>query len=231
MTAGAHAIRIGWRSEPVGAAPGQASRIEALRAPIAHPAVSAWCDRTFLIRAPYGFRARIEAIEEGGRIVWLDDPAGLPPYEVISMTPRDLWRAPDRPSIQWLINSFCVADDEVWAETFAPFMEANARQWPGVLLAGRLDIMRWTRPFQWVFEWQDSTRELHIEAGEPLQYVRLQAPDPDARFRLVDLPDTHEFRAAVDRCARIAPFKRNALAYLDEAYRRRPARLLPEEES
>lgn len=221
-------IRVGWRSFPAHAPDGAVSAIEPAALPGAAPHTRDWLAGSFVIRAPFGFRARIEVREDSAGLVWLDNPSGRPPFEVISMTPRNQWRAPDRPSIQWLVNSMLVADEPVMAETLAPFLSPSMRRWPGVLVPGSIDILRWTRPFQWVFEWQDLDAELSIEAGQPIQMVRLHAPDPDARFALVPLPDSHELRQAQIRCARIAPFKRNALGHADEAYARRPAKLVPE---
>lgn len=219
------AIPVGWRSEPAGA-PACGVALEPLAPGIRSPATEAFCARTFVIRAPFGFRCRIRVGETGAGLEWIDNPTGRPPWEIFALTPRHQWSAPDRPSIQWLVNSLLVADEVAWAETLAPFLSPAMRRWPGVLLPGALDIQRWTRPFQWVFEWHDTERELAIAAGEPILYVRLHAPDPDARFQPVPLEDSPELRQAIVRCAKLAQFQRNALAQIDAAYARRPPRLL-----
>lgn len=221
-------VRIGVRSDPVGSPGGAPSPIAPLAPRVGEPHVADWHARVFVLRAPFSFRCRAELTDTAVRLHWIDNPTGLPPFEVIAATPKDQWRAPDRPSIQWLINTLMVADEPVQAETMAPFQEASMRRWPGVILPGTLDIQRWTRPFQWVFEWQDLDRELDIRAGEPLQYVRLQAADPQATFELVPLPQSHELQLAMVRCAKIAQFKRNALSHIDEAFERRPPRLVPD---
>lgn len=221
----AAAVAVGWRSDPVGIESG-ASRLEPLSAPAGSPACAAFCTSTFVLRAPYGFRCRIQVGERGAGLQWVENPTGLQPWEVFAVTPKSQWSAPDRPAVQWLLNSLLVADAPAWAETMAPLLSARARAWPGVVIPGVLDIQRWVRPFQWVFEWHDPDRELCIEAGEPIQYVCLHAPDADARFLPEPLPDSPELRHAIVRCAKLAPFQRNALACIEEAHARRPAQLL-----
>lgn len=220
-------IQIGWRAEPIGVKDALALPPEPLELGINSPHLRAFTERTFVLRAPHDLSCRLTM--RGGRpdFRFLDDSVDLSPDQVFQFTPMKLYAAEDRPSIQWLCSNYCVADEPVWMETCAPFLHDEMKGWPGVMVPGKLDIMRWTRPFQWVFEWRDMDSPLRIKRGDPICYMRFHAPDPDATFEIVDLPESWEFRQAVQRCGRIAQYKKNALGHIEQAAERRPRRWLP----
>lgn len=219
-------VKIGWRAEPVGVKDLLAYPPEPLDLGINSPHIRDWTCRTFVLRAPFDLNCRLRLKGGVPDFAWLDDSLDFAPDEVFHLTPKKFWTAPERPSIQWLTNNYCVADEPVIIETCAPFLHSNMQAWPGTMVPGKMDIRRWTRPFQWVLDWHDLDRPLRIERGEPIQYIRFHTPELDDDFEIVDLPDSWEFRRAVQRCGRIAQYKKNALNHIDEAAERRPRRWL-----
>ena len=199
-------------------------RPEPLDFSIDSPTVSSWVSQTFVIRAPHDLHVKCAITEKGLKLDWLDDSFDVPPSEVFDITTRAMWREPDKPTIQWGLNNLFVADEPVFMETCAPFLEYKANAWPGTYVAGKLDIQKWTRMVQWVLEWHDMDGELHIERGDPIKYVRFHTPKMDEKFELVDIEHTRELEQAILRCAKAVPYKKNVLSLADEALKRRPAR-------
>jgi hypothetical protein len=220
-------IRIGWNSRPLGRSEALALEPLPLKSPIGAESVADWVANTYMIRAPFDLQMAIRIEAERLHMEWVGPSPDLDPNEVFTVTQRDMWAAPDHPTVQMTLNNLFVADEPVWMETFPPCMHRQSPEWPGVMIPGRLDIHRWTRPVQWVFEWHDLSRPLSLRRGQIIKYVRFMRPGPQATFSVEPVPYTEELRKAVDRCGRIAMFSRNALSYRDAAMARRPARWLP----
>lgn len=215
-------IKIGWNANTLRRSDILPLKPEPLDLGIDSHFVTPWAEHTWVVRAPFDMHVSCTPTDKGLKLDWLDNSFELPPYEVFDITPRKFWRTPESPTIQWRLNNLFVADEPVWAETSAPFLHYPANRWPGVMIAGKVDIYRWTRPVQWVFEWHDYGKELHIERGEPIKYIRFHTRDINARFELVEIESTRELEQAMARCAKVVPFKKNALGFLDKALDRRP---------
>jgi len=220
------AVRIGWWANPLGADESLALPPRPLDLAINSPFVRDWVGRTWVLYAPLDLSCELSLRDGRPDFRFLDDSIDRRPEDVFQFTPVGQYAAPDRPSIQWLTSNLCVADETVWIETCAPFLHRSSEAWPGVLIPGRMDIHKWTRPFQWVFEWRDLTRPLMIRRGDPLMYIRFHTPAMDDEFEMFELERSWELDQAIQRCGRIAQYKTNALSHQDEAATRRPDRWL-----
>lgn len=224
------AVKLGWWGKPLGIDEALAVPPEPVDFPMNSPFIKDWVGRTFLLRAPMDMSCELSLKDGRPDLRFLDNTVELPADHVFQFTPVDQYDRPDRPSIQWLISNVVVADETVWVETCAPFLHRESEAWPGVLIPGRMDIHRWTRPFQWVFEWRDQSQPLHIRRGDPLMYARFHTPTMADRFELYEMEGDWEFMQAIQRCGKIAQYKRNALSHIDEAAERRPERWLTGDE-
>ena len=215
-------VKLGWYGFPLGHKDAVLPFTpEPLDINIPAPIIQDWASRTFVIRAPFDIHIKCEASADHFNLEWLDPSFELSPVDVFIITKRDDWSAPDRPTIQWKLNNLFVADEPVIGETSAPVFHSNHQDWPGVYVPGRLDIHRWTRPFQWVFEWHDFTKPLKINRGDPILYFRVHTPNFDRDFSLQPLEYTREVEQAIHRCSTIFPYKKNALGMMDKAVSRR----------
>lgn len=71
---------------------------------------------------------------------------------------------------------------------------------PGNVISGEFDIHAWQRSIGWSFEWQDTTKPLIINRGDPLCYVKfIIHNDPAEKIQLVRLRATPELIRPVVR--------------------------------
>jgi hypothetical protein len=199
---------------------------EQLKVEIPCPAIFAWTMNTFVIKAPFDLHLRCRITANGPELQWLNQVENVSIHNVVQFTRRDLWSAPDKPSIQWLLNNIFVADEPVIAEAWQPQSFYRKEPLPGVVIPSYLDIQKWTRPIQWAFEWRDINKDLVIKRGEPIQYIRFQGKNYNDVFKLKQLDFNEDMEAAVKRCKTMLPFKKNMLSLSDALLKKRPAKWL-----
>lgn len=199
---------------------------EPLKVGIGCPSVGSWASRSFVVRAPYDLKVRFDGPRQNLEVNWENRDFEVGVHQILPFTKRKQWSAPDRPSMQWLLKNLFVSDEPVWAETWSPMYHEDANSWPGIVVPGKLNIQRWTRPLNWVFEWRDTNGVLDIKRGDPIQYVRFHTRDLDARFEIVQLDVTESVTAAVERCSKLLPFNLNAKELEIQAAKARPRRWL-----
>lgn len=161
---------------------------EMLRPQIPCPAISAWLTRTFLLRAPYDVDLRFVDDGQGPRLAWGEDGPQNDVYESFALVAPSLWPSPATPIVLWDLRHVFVADGPVVLDTCAPFMHADAKQWPGAMLPQRFRLDRETRAVNWAFLWQDPAVPLRIRRGEPIQYARFNGDSAQATIRLQPVP-------------------------------------------
>jgi hypothetical protein len=141
------------------------------------PAVVDHEARLFQIQCPFDLRLRMDMDKEQPQLVDVDgrnsSVLGRSLAQMTQVFPRDLWRHPDRPLLQFNTPYTFVADEEVYLMQLPPLLHYSSPRWPGVVIGGRVPIHIWPRPLAWAFEWHDVQQELVLRRGDPWFYCRV----------------------------------------------------------
>ena len=146
--------------------------------------------------------------------------------KLLTMSPPNEWRHPDRPIVQIVTPYVFVADEPVWMTQGPPVQHYAADPWPGLLIGGRLPIHIWPRTMMWAFEWWDMSRELVLKRGEPWFYVNFETTDPSRPVRLVEAELTPELKEYRTGMSGVTNYVNRTYSLFKVAEERRPAKLL-----
>jgi len=139
-------------------------------------------------------------------------------------------RRADVPVVQVALNLVFVTDADCALTLMPAFLADGPRDWPGPLVAGRFPLRSWPRPLNLAIEWEDTARDWVLRRGEPVAYVLVETPDPDAVLHLVEAaatPALQRHRKGIDA---VASLSRNVQPMFLRAERHRPATLLTPKE-
>jgi hypothetical protein len=153
-------------------------------------------------------------------------PAGL--QQMLMLSPQNEWRHPNRPMLQLVTPFVFISDDPLYVNQFPPFLHYETQSRPGVMLCGRFPADIWPRVHMWAFEWYDLEKDLILKRGEPLFYVRFEAPDPASPIRLVEAERTPELETFMRSILDVTNFVNQSFQLFKTARERRPQKLLVE---
>ena len=197
------------------------------------PAAIEFDRRHFVINCPVDLHLRMVRSPQGQMQLTNVDgpmsatrPAGL--QKILMLSPQNEWRHPDRPMLQLVTPYVFVSDDPLYVNQFPPFLHYETQARPGVMLCGRFPADIWPRAHMWAFEWHDLGKDLVLKRGEPLFYVRFEAPDPAAPVRLVEAERTPELLSFMDSLTDVSNYVNQSFQLFKTARERRPKTLLVE---
>lgn len=151
--------------------------------------------------------------------------------KLLSMTPPQHWRHPNRPLLQVITPYRFLSDDVVYMNQLPAFLNYKVNQQPGVLIGGRFPIDAWPRPLMWAFEWHDTNAPISIKRGEPWFYVKFEALSPTNKVRLFEAevtPELEKFCSSVDS---VTNYVSKTFSLIPTARERKPSGLLIEKKT
>jgi hypothetical protein len=157
----------------------------------------------WVIRAPYTYHLKHEFLEDGESQVSLLPRSNFRDNvfeKVIRIEPKDVRNQKNIPLIQFLLNTtFWTKEKDVTIEAFPAFMSHKLNKQPLVSIYGSYPISNWMRPLNFAFDWVEPDKEILIERGDPLLYVRFSKKLP-----LKFVPQTPELYEKMKTCAGMA---------------------------
>lgn len=194
------------------------------------PAVLDFDHRQLVINCPIDVHLRVTLTESSMDVTnLLADKSPIRSEALqrrIIFQPRHEWRNPQRPVLQMLTPYVFVADDPIYLNQYPPFLHYVGDKRPGIQISGRFPIDIWPRAVMWAFEWHDTSKELVLRRGEPLFYVRFEAPDPSAPVRLIEAKKTPELESFMDSITGVSEIVGQTFSLFKTARERRPKQLL-----
>jgi hypothetical protein len=193
------------------------------------PSVLDFDRRHFTVNCPIDVHLRLKLTPNGVDITnVLGEKSPIRPDMLqrwVIFQPRNEWRHPQRPVLQFLTSYVFVSDDPVYISQYPP-IHHYAPDRPGVQICGRFPIDIWPRSLMWAFEWHDTSKDLILKRGEPLFSVRFDGPDPTAPVRLVEATKTPELESYIASITGVTEFVGQTYSLFKNARERRPAKLL-----
>ncbi len=208
------------------------------------PAITDLARQYYVIDSPFSIGLRCTKFVPGQSFMY--DVVPVPGHKtltlqtlqkVLQVTPPSIWESPERPTLQLMLPYLFISDESVYVEQTPAFLSAPTANWPLLLYPGRFPIDVWPRQLNFSFQWTDPNREILIERGQPLFYVRFLAEQRDRKIRLVEAERTRELEnflssvrdvtGLVDRSfglqGRAAELRPRKLLVAKQAYRQAPA--------
>ncbi|MEM9060274.1 MAG: hypothetical protein AAGD13_07395 [Pseudomonadota bacterium] len=191
---------------------------------------SGLAERTFVVRCPWNLKMK-PVRNPQGQIAFqrANMHGGLSQQAFTGLGEPfipDAWRVAENPIFQLSLNLFFITDEPCSVQLMPPFLSPRFRTWPGTLICGRFPITDWPRPLNAALEWQDVSGEWVLKRGEPIAYVQVIYPDPNAVPRLVEAKMTRALKRHTRKIDNVAQFARNVGPMFEHAAEARPERLL-----
>ena len=195
------------------------------------PAAIDFDSRHFVVPCPFDLHLRFAKDDNGRPGVTLVDGARStirPKHlnQMVTIVNQTEWRRPDRPILQVRTPYLFLADEPVWLNQIAPYLDYADPPWPGLLIAGRFPVHLWPRELMWAFEWCDTSKDLMINRGQPWFYVRFDVHDPSRPVRVVEVEITPTIQAFLDSISGVTNYVNRTFSLFERAQKRRPAKLL-----
>lgn len=148
--------------------------------------------------------------------------------KLLSMTPPQHWRNPNKPLLQVITPYRFLSDQVVYMNQLPAFLSYKAQSQPGLLIGGRFPIDAWPRPLMWAFEWHDTNAPITLKRGDPWFYLKFEAPNPVNKVRVFQAevtPELEKFSANVDS---VTNYVNKTFSLIPYAREQKPADLLIE---
>jgi hypothetical protein len=193
------------------------------------PAYQKHSRNLFVIRCPFDLHLKCQASDTGCELS-VGEESSIKPEKLasfIKVHPKNEWREPDKPLMQFMLNYYFLSDDDIDIQYLSP-LTTNFFQpaLPGLVLQGRWNIRSWIRPVNFVFEWWHPSSDLIIRRGHPILNVMFLSQDLDAKTELVEAEETDEVIAMARRVQNINSYIGNVFSVLPSIVKRRPRRLV-----
>lgn len=146
--------------------------------------------------------------------------------QMVAVINRNEWRDPQKPILQVITPYIFFADEPVYINQIAPYLDYIDPPWPGTLISGRFPVHIWPRHLMWAFEWHDISKDIIIKRGDPWFYARFETDDPSRPVRLVEAEITDEVRGYIDSISGVTNYVNRTFSLFDRAKERRPKQLL-----
>ncbi|MEM7056903.1 MAG: hypothetical protein AAF557_04895 [Pseudomonadota bacterium] len=186
--------------------------------------------RVLQVLCPYNARVRKTPKNQGpARFGLVPEPGGISQQAFQGLTvpiEPGAQRTTELPAIQISMNLIMICEEDCAIHLSAPFFSPAFRDWPGPLVSGRFPLRSWPRPLNAVLEWQDDGKDWVLRRGEPMAYIWLHFDDPNKVPNVVEAAMTPALKRHFAQVDNVSSFARNVGPMMDEAARRRPARLL-----
>ena len=191
------------------------------------PALQDAVENLYQIPSPFKFHMSCKLTKEGEASVTLHQDSTLMNKtfdQMIQIHHSNEWGTPSRPLLQILTQILFVADEDVWMETFMPIFHYRNNPLPIRQAFGRYNICDWQRPISCAFEWVDISKEIIIEEGEPLFYVRFLEPTFSKKITLKKIKFSGELKKHSDMCKSLVDVVKNTKNYFKIHRLMRPKR-------
>ena len=146
--------------------------------------------------------------------------------QLVHLISQTEWRDPAKPIVQVSTPYIFLADEVAYINQIPPYLDYIDPSWPGTLIAGRFPVHIWPRHLMWAFEWQDTSKDLILNRGDPWFYVRFDTDDPSRPVRLVEAEATPEVRSYIDSISGVTNYVNRTFSLFERAKARRPKVLL-----
>ena len=147
---------------------------------------------------------------------------------VLQVTPPSIWESPQRPTLQLMLPYVFISDESVYVEQTPAFFSPAAANWPLLVYPGRFPIDVWPRQVNFSFQWTDPGRDILIERGQPLFYLRFLPAQRDRKVRLVEAERTRELENFMSAVRDVTSVVDRSFSLLTRAAELRPPKLLVE---
>lgn len=157
----------------------------------------------WVIRSPYTYHLKHTFAENGESNVELLSRSSFQDRvfeSVVHIEPKEVRNQENIPLIQFtLYTAFFTKEKDVTMEIFPAFMSHKLNKQPLVSIHGSFPISDWIRPINFAFDWVEPDKEILIERGDPLIYVRF-SKNLQLKYQKI----TPELQKKIDTCSSMA---------------------------
>ncbi|MEM6491088.1 MAG: hypothetical protein AAF684_04190 [Pseudomonadota bacterium] len=148
--------------------------------------------------------------------------------KLLSMTPPQHWRRPNRPLLQVITPYRFLSDGLVYMNQLPAFLSYKAQHLPGLLIGGRFPIDAWPRPLMWAFEWHDTKAPISLKRGDPWFYLKFETVTPTSKPRLIQAAVTEDLVRFCRNVDSVTNYTNKTFSLLPFARSQKPKNLLVE---
>lgn len=197
------------------------------------PAISDLARQYYVVESPFSIGLRCTKLVPGQSFFY--DVVPVPGQKtltletlrkVLQVMPPSIWESPERPTLQLMLPYLFISDESVYVEQTPAFLSPSSANWPLLLYPGRFPIDVWPRQLNFSFQWTDSSRDILIERGQPLFYVRFLAEQRDRKIRLVEAERTRELENFMSSVRDVTGVVDRSFGLFKRAAELRPPQLL-----
>ena len=202
------------------------------------PAIAELARQYYVVDSPFSIGLRCTRLVPGQSFLY--DVVPVPDrktltlatlQKVLQVMPPAVWESPERPTLQLMLPYLFISDESVLVEQTPAFLSPGAANWPLQLYPGRFPIDVWPRQLNFSFQWTDPARDILIERGQPLFYVRFLPEQRDRKIRLIEAERTRELENFLSSVRDVTGVVDRSFGLLARAAELRPPKLLVAKQS
>jgi len=165
------------------------------------PAIKKSLENVFEIKSPFDIELKHEFLPDGRSWVEVSDNSSLKPGafdDIFHVNPIDDRNDIKKPLLQMKIPLILLSDDDIEVELLPPLAYYN--KLPGITAVGKVNIYKWHRPVNWVFEWHEPEKPIIIKRGEPLIWLKFTSKNRDDIITLKKVNQTDDMYKSLIAC-------------------------------
>ena len=167
------------------------------------PAIKSMFKNLYMIRSPFDIHLRHHFLPNGQSTVEILPNSSFNPekfddfFAINNFLPHER-NDPKKPIIQFALPTAFITDDDVTMEVLPPLLQYQ--KLPGLVAAGLINIEYWHRTINWFFEWHEPDKEIHINRGDPLFYIKFTSKNRDDTIMVKKIKQTKEMSDSFRTC-------------------------------
>lgn len=170
------------------------------------PAVSNQFKNAYTIKSPYTLNLKFRGFRNGNADINLEDNSSIildKINDILVIKPTRIWEDPQTPTLQMHLGILFVTDTKgVELEMLPPFLEYRPERYPVITSAIKFNIYDWVKDLQLGYHWKDLSKNLHIQRGDVLSYIRfnrdvkLKQIEYTPELEKVNVDNSHSIKVA-----------------------------------
>jgi hypothetical protein len=156
-------------------------------------------EQFWVIRSPYTYHLKHSFTTNGESTITVLPRSSFTDgvfEKLIEIFPKERRNRKDIPTLQFFMSYiFFTEKKDVNIEVFPAFMNHELNKQPIVSIHGSYPVSDWIRPMNFAFDWVEPSKEIYIERGTPLMYIRF-TPD----YKIQKVPFTIIQNTATNPC-------------------------------
>jgi len=165
------------------------------------PALKTTFKNLYMIRSPFDLHLKHHFQNNGYSWIEVMNDSSMKGEafdKIMSVNNLDDRNDIEHPLIQLNFPTVVISDDDIEMQMLPALTHYS--ELPGLTVGGVINIRKWHRTLNWIFEWHDTDKHIKIKRGDPLIFLKFTSKDRDDIIEVRKINNTEDINKSVRIC-------------------------------